>query len=89
MYQSISKKLAPTGILRIAINTSNFLLVSGKNEQGIPTGISPDLGRKIAEELNLKFKYIKFKNPPKLLIVLIKIFGTLEILLLIQKEQQK
>ena len=54
MYQSISKKLAPTGILRIAINTSNFLLVSGKNEQGIPTGISPDLGRKIAEELNLK-----------------------------------
>ena len=51
MYQSISKKLAPTGVLRIAINTSNFLLVSGKNEQGIPTGISPDLGRKIAEEL--------------------------------------
>ena len=82
MYQSISKKLAPTGILRIAINTSNFLLVSGKNEQGIPTGISPDLGRKIAEELNLK-------NLLKFLIVLIKIFGTLEILLLIQKEQQK
>ena len=66
MYQSISKKLAPTGVLRIAINTSNFLLVSGKNEQGIPTGISPDLGRKIAEELNLKFKYIEFKKPSEI-----------------------
>src|SRR6056300_1189687 len=66
MYQSISKKLAPTGVLRIGINTSNFLLVSEKNEQGLPTGLSPDLGRKIAEKLNLKFKYIKFKKPSEI-----------------------
>jgi len=66
MYQSISKKLAPNGILRIAINSSNFLLVSGKNKQGIPIGISPELGKKIAEELNLKFEYVIFKKPSEI-----------------------
>ena len=47
MIDLISKKLAPTGILRVGINMSNFLLVSGVNSSGLPKGVSPDLGEKI------------------------------------------
>ena len=32
---------------------SNFLLVSGVNSSGLPKGVSPDLGKKIAKELNI------------------------------------
>jgi hypothetical protein len=32
MIETISKKLAPTGILRVGINMSNFLLINGKDQ---------------------------------------------------------
>ena len=38
MIDLISKQLAPTGILRVGINMSNFLLVSGVNSSGLPEG---------------------------------------------------
>ena len=63
MNDFISKKIAPSGILRVGLNMSNFLLVSSKDELGLPDGLSPDVGKRIAKELNLRFKLIKFPNP--------------------------
>ena len=66
MIDLISKQLAPTGILRVGINMSNFLLVSGVNSSGLPEGVSPDLGEKIAKELNIPYKLIQYKRPGEL-----------------------
>jgi polar amino acid transport system substrate-binding protein len=66
MIDLISKKLAPTGILRVGINMSNFLLVSGVNSSGLPKGVSPDLGEKIAKELNIPHKLVQYKRPGEL-----------------------
>ena len=66
MIDLISKQLAPTGILRVGINMSNFLLVSGINSSGFPEGVSPDLGEKIAKELNIPHKLVQYKRPGEL-----------------------
>lgn len=66
MIDLISKQLAPTGILRVGINMSNFLLVSGVNSSGLPEGVSPDLGERIAKELNIPHKLVQYKRPGEL-----------------------
>ena len=38
MIEEIRAELAPTGVLRAAINLSNFLLVTGKTPDGDPVG---------------------------------------------------
>ena len=53
MKQNLIKKLAPKGVLRAAINMSNFLLVTGKNNNGSPEGVSPDIAKKIADVLEV------------------------------------
>ncbi len=63
MIDTISKKLAPSGVLRVGLNMSNFLLVNGKDISGQPSGVSPDIGKKLAKELNLKCKLVQFQNP--------------------------
>jgi len=66
MIDLISKQLAPAGILRIGINMSNFLLVSGVNPSGFPEGVSPDLGKRIAKELNIPYKLVRYNGPGEL-----------------------
>ena len=39
MIDTISKKLAPTGVLRIGLNMSNFLLINGQDTSGLPNGV--------------------------------------------------
>ena len=63
MNDFISKKIAPTGELRVGLNMSNFLLVNSKDSNGFPNGVSPDVGRKLAEELNLNCKLVPFERP--------------------------
>ena len=63
MIESISNKLAPTGELRVGLNMSNFLLVSSKDINGLPEGVSPDIGKKLAEELNVICKLVQFEKP--------------------------
>jgi polar amino acid transport system substrate-binding protein len=58
--------LAPKGYLRAAINLSNFLLVTGTDAQGNPEGVSPDLAKALANELNIEYKLIPFKRPGEL-----------------------
>ena len=66
MIDLISKQLAPTGILRVGINMSNFFFFFGVNSSGLPKGVSPDLGKKIAKELNIPHKLVQYKRPGEL-----------------------
>ena len=56
-------ELAPTGVLRAAINMGNFLLVTGKAPNGDPTGVSPDMAVAIAARLGVPVKFIPYARP--------------------------
>ena len=50
---TIRAELAPTGTLRAAIYTRNFLLVNAQGASGDPTGVSPDVARRLGTPLKL------------------------------------
>jgi len=56
-------ELAPTGVLRAAINMGNFLLVTGKDPSGDPTGVSPDMAAAIAARIGVPVKYVPYERP--------------------------
>jgi polar amino acid transport system substrate-binding protein len=56
-------ELAPTGVLRAAINMGNFLLVTGKEPNGDPSGVSPDMAAAIAARLGVPVKFIPYAKP--------------------------
>jgi polar amino acid transport system substrate-binding protein len=62
----MSNDLAPSGKLRIGLNYSNFLIVSGDGPDGEPRGIAPDLGRELARRAGLPFEFVKFDAAGKL-----------------------
>ena len=66
MLEQARAELAPTGVLRAAINMSNFLLVTGKTPEGDPDGVSPDMARAVAERLGVALKLVPFKTPGEL-----------------------
>ena len=66
MSQAAVFELAPTGVLRAAINLSNFLLVSGRSPAGEPEGVAPDMARKIAERLGVPVVYVTYARPGEL-----------------------
>lgn len=55
--------LAPTGTLRAAINLSNFLLVTGKGDDGNPEGVSPDMAKALAAKLGVGIELLRYKTP--------------------------
>jgi polar amino acid transport system substrate-binding protein len=59
----VISELAPTGVLRAAINMGNFLLVTGKAPTGDPTGVSADMGAAIAARLGVPVKYVPYARP--------------------------
>jgi len=61
--QSVVSELAPTGVLRAAINMGNFLLVTGKTASGDPTGVSADIAAAIAARLGVPVKYVPYAKP--------------------------
>ena len=63
MSQAVLSELAPTGVLRAAINMGNFLLVTGRTPSGDPDGVSPDMARAIADKLGVPVKYVPFERP--------------------------
>ena len=66
MPGDVKSELAPTGVLRAAINTGNFLLVTGKTSSGDPEGVSPDMAREIATRLGVPVKYLPYARPGEL-----------------------
>ena len=63
MSESISNLIAPKNILRIGINMSNFLLVNKDSTFSKPEGLSPEIGKLLARELDLDYEFVTFKNP--------------------------
>src|SRR5436190_4174450 len=61
--QQIVAELAPTGVLRAAINMGNFLLVTGKTPSGDPSGVSADIAAAIAARLGVPVKYLPYARP--------------------------
>src|SRR6266481_5178118 len=61
--QQIVSELAPTGVLRAAINMGNFLLVTGKTPSGDPTGVSAEMAAAIAARLGVPVKYLPYARP--------------------------
>jgi polar amino acid transport system substrate-binding protein len=58
--------LAPTGVLRAGINLSNFLLVTGREPDGSPQGVSPDMARELGRRLGVDVKLVPYKSPGEL-----------------------
>src|SRR5260370_15482937 len=61
--QQIVSELAPTGVLRAAINMGNFLLVTGKTPSGDPSGVSADIAAAIAARLGVPVKFLAYARP--------------------------
>src|SRR6516165_7528006 len=66
MPREVKSELAPTGVLRAAINMGNFLLVTGKSTSGDPEGVAPDMAREIATRLGAPVKYLPYARPGEL-----------------------
>lgn len=62
-YNEIVNALAPRGRLRVALNASNFLLLSGTGADREPEGVSPDMGRRLALELGVPVEFVSFAGP--------------------------
>ena len=63
MNKTTKDELSSNGILRAAINMSNFLLVTDKTKDGTPIGVSPDMAQELAAKLNLQLKLIPYTTP--------------------------
>lgn len=63
---SAHSELAPTGTLRVGINSANFLLVSNYVACSDPYGIAPDLGRELGRRLGVPIEFVVFASPGKL-----------------------
>ena len=66
MSSEVRSQLAPTGVLRAAINMGNFLLVTGKTASGDPDGVSPDMARELARRLEVDCQLVPFATPGEL-----------------------
>jgi polar amino acid transport system substrate-binding protein len=64
--REIVSQLAPTGVLRAGINTSNGLLVTAMSATGDPQGVAPDMAAEMARKLDVPVAYVKFDRPSKL-----------------------
>ena len=60
---TVISQLAPTGVLRAAINMSNFLLVTGKSPNGDPDGVSPDMAKELARRLGVDCTLLAYRTP--------------------------
>jgi polar amino acid transport system substrate-binding protein len=64
--EAVRSELAPHGVLRAAINLSNFLLVTGRSPSGDPEGVSPDMACAIADRLGVPIRYVTYPTPGEL-----------------------
>ncbi len=64
--EQLRSDLAPTGVLRAGINMANFLLVTGRREDGAPQGVAPDMASAVAERLGVEIAYVPYETPGQL-----------------------
>jgi polar amino acid transport system substrate-binding protein len=63
MAQDALSELTVPGTLRVGINLANILLVTGKNANGEPVGVAPDMAAALAERLGVKPVYVSYATP--------------------------
>lgn len=61
--QDLIHEIAPDGVLRIALNVGNPVLVQGG--ANAPRGVTVDLGRELARRLGLEFRFVPFEAAGK------------------------
>jgi polar amino acid transport system substrate-binding protein len=69
MNASISvarSEFAPTGMLRVALNMSNFLLTATDPVSGEPCGVAADLGRELGQRVGVSVALLPYPNPGEL-----------------------
>jgi polar amino acid transport system substrate-binding protein len=59
--QQVVEQYAPKGVLRVALNHGNRVLVS-RNDRGEAFGISVDLARTLADRLGLELRFVEFER---------------------------
>lgn len=59
LTQTLRTEFAPRGVLRVALNHGNRILV-GRNDQGEPIGISVDLARAVAQEIGTDLVFVDY-----------------------------
>ena len=64
--EHLRSELAPTGVLRAGINMANFLLVTGRRDDGGPQGVAPDMASAVAERLGVEVAYVPYETPGQL-----------------------
>ena len=64
--EQLRSELAPTGVLRAGINMANFLLVTGRRDDGAPQGVAPDMASAVAERLGVEVAYAPYETPGQL-----------------------
>ena len=60
MNDKLLDQLVSTGVLRVGINMSNFLLVNRTSDDGQPDGVSPAIDRAMAEKLDVAVKLVPY-----------------------------
>lgn len=60
MSEAVRAELAPNGRLRVALNYSNFLLVSSRAPDH--AGVAPDLGRELARRAGATVEFVGYEN---------------------------
>ena len=66
LKENLRSELAPTGVLRAGINMANFLLVTGRRDDGGPQGVAPDMASAVAERLGVEVAYVPYETPGQL-----------------------
>ena len=66
MNENLRSELAPAGVLRAGINMANFLLVTGRRDDGGPQGVAPDMASAVAERLGVEIAYVPYDTPGQL-----------------------
>ena len=64
--ENLRSEIAPTGALRAGINMANFLLVTGRRDDGAPQGVAPDMASAVAERLGVEVVYVPYETPGQL-----------------------
>jgi polar amino acid transport system substrate-binding protein len=67
---SVIMELAPTGVLRAALNVGNTVLAGSNTSPEVPAGVTIDLSRELAGSLGVKVELISFKTAADALAVL-------------------
>lgn len=57
----VARNLAPSGVLRVALNFGNPGLVHDDVQTGAPSGLAVDLAQDLARELELDIEFVRFE----------------------------